>query len=265
MKKISVENLLTWAFTQELGKVGVLADVGQGYSAAWSGMAEVAVLGTIIDRSPNAFGVVPNFVYEGEPHPDAIVVGRAVHRLADLGFDIANGWNPMTDWKDETGLIAEEVERLATEQRGRSDRLSGQHVVSLVISVAVLQRGPDWHADEPKAVQLTSNGKPAWFVRRKAKDSLGKIYEFEDNGFDQRRQRPLKGAYRKWRLDRSIRGDVLSRLDWQLWQSALEQIHAWLSAKWRLSGHELLPFVPSRQPWGVLRKADLSAQAIEKA
>ncbi|MEI2299325.1 hypothetical protein [Ensifer sp. MJa1] len=264
MKKISVEDLLSWAFTQELGKVGVMADVGQGFSAAWMGMAEVASLGTIVDRSPNAFGVIPNFVYEGDPHPDAIIAGRAVHRLADHGFDIANGWNPMADWADEHGLIAEEVARLAEEQRGRSDRLSGQHVVSLVVSAAVLKRGPDWRADAPKAVMLMNKGKPAWFVKRTAKDSLGNAYEYEDNGFDQRRQRPKKGAYRKWRLDRSIRGDVLSRLDWQLWQSALEQIHAWLSFKNRLSTYELLPFFPRRQPWTISKNAPFSAQVIEE-
>jgi hypothetical protein len=264
MKKISVEDLLTWAFTQELGKAGVMADIGQGYSAAWMGMAEVAALGTIVDRSPNAFGVIPSFVYEGDPHPDAVSAGNAVHRLADHGFDIANGWNPMTDWADEHGLIAEEVARLAEEQRGRSDHLSGKHVVSLTISAAVLKRGPDWRADAAKAVMLTSKGKPVWFVKRTAKDSLGNAYYYEDNGFDARRQRPKKGAYRKWRLDRSIRGDVLSRLDWQLWQSALEEVHAWLSFKNRLSTYELLPFFPRRQPWNISKSAPFSAQAIEE-
>lgn len=263
MKKISVENLLNWAFTQELGKVGVMADMGHGFSLAWSGMAEVAALGTIVDRSPNAFGVIPSFVYEGEPHRDAIEAGEAVRRLAEHGFDIADGWNPMTDWTDEYGLIADEVARIADEQRGRSDYLSGQHVVSLVITSAILGRGPDWRAKEPKPVVQMNKGKPVWFVKRKAKDSLGKAYEYEDNGFDRRRQRPLKGAYRKWRLDGSIRGDVLSRLDWQIWRSALEQIHAWLSDKSRLSAHELLPFVPRRQPWGIVKKADISAQDIE--
>lgn len=263
MKNISVEALLTWAFTQELGKVGAAADVGTGFSLAWSGMAEVAALGTIVDRSPNVYGAIPSFVYEGEPHPDAIVVGQAVRDLDKHGFDIATGWNPVRGWSDEQGLIAAEVERIADEQRRRTDRLSGRHIVSLVVSSAVLKRGPCWQAEAPEAAMLTNNGKPAWFVKRKAKDSLGRSYEFEDNGFDQRRQRPVNGAYRKWRLNRSIRGDVLSRLDWQLWQSALGVLHASLSVPCRLSAHELLPFRPVRQPWIGMKSAAESQQVID--
>lgn len=265
MKKISIEALLTWAFTQELGKVGAAADVGTGFSLAWSGMAEVAALGTIVDRTPNVYGAIPSFVYEGEPHPDALVVGDAVRRLDEHGFEIAKGWNPVADWSDDHGLIAAEVARIAEEQRRRTDRLSGPHVVSLVISSAVLKRGPSWQADQPEAVMVSSMGKPAWFVMRKAKDSLGRIYEFEDNGFDKRRQRPVKGAYRKWRLKRSIRGDVLSRLDWQLWQSALKVLHGRLSRPMRLSEHELLPFRPVRQPWIGMKATSGIQQGIDSA
>lgn len=250
MKKISIEALLTWAFTQELGKVGASGTyAGPGYSVAWSGFVEMAALGTMVDRSPNLYGAIPSFVYEGEPHRDAVVVGDAVRALANEGFEIADGWNPVPEWADERGLIAAAVEKVTAEQRDRSDRLSGRHILSLVISSAVLGRGPSWQAEQPKVVMVEHRGKPAWFVMRKAKDRTGKTYHYEDNGFDQRRQRPVKGAYRKWSLDRSVRGDILSRLDWQLWQSCLELLHLRLSAPKRLAEHALLPFRPIRAPW----------------
>lgn len=261
MKKITIEALLTWAFTRELCKVGGPDIATTGYSFAWSNLVEFAALGTMVDRSLNLYGVIPGFINEGEPHLDAVVVGEAVRGLANEGFEIADGWNPVPEWQDDHGLIAAAVEKLAAEQRDRSDRLSGRHIVSMVISSAVLGRGPSWEAEEPKTVMVTHMGKPAWFVVRKTKDRTGKIYEYEDNGFDQRRQRPLKGAYRKWRLDRSIRSDVLSRLDWQLWQSALELLHRRLSAPKRLSEHELLPFRPIRAPW---KSAFGIAQTAEK-
>ena len=69
MKTLTVEKLLQWAYRQELPKaiefVGGMAAIAAGRR-----MDEMAELGTLIDRSPNAWGVVP--VYdEGEPHPDA--------------------------------------------------------------------------------------------------------------------------------------------------------------------------------------------------
>jgi len=261
MKKITIEALLTWAFTRELCKVGGPEIATTGYSFV-SGIAEYLVLGTLIDRSPNAFGVIPSFVHEGKPHLDAVAVGEMVRGLANEGFEIASGWNPVPEWQDDHGLIAAAVEKLAAEQRDRSDRLSGRHIVSMVISSAVLGRGPSWQAEEPKTVVVTRMGKPAWFVMRKAKDRTGQTYHYEDNGFDQRRQRPVKGAYRKWRLDRSIRSDVLSRLDWQLWQSALELLHLRLSAPKCLTSHDLLPFRPIRAPW---KSAAGISQATEKA
>lgn len=248
MKKITIEGLLTWAFTQELCKAG--SSVGTlGYSMAWSGMAEYAALGTIVDRSPNAYGVVPGFVYEGEPHPSALIVGNAVRALADLdGFEVGDGWNPFPDWIDPQGMVADEVARTIADLSIRSDRMNGRHVVNLVISSAILKRGPDWAAKEPRTMPIIGeNGRPLWFVMRSAKDRTGKSYSFEDNGYDPIKKRPRKGAFRKYRLEHSVRGAILSRLDWQLWQSALETLHESLSCLPEFAGMPM--FAPDRYPW----------------
>ncbi|MDR6757825.1 hypothetical protein J2Y48_003122 [Mycoplana sp. BE70] len=256
MKKTTIEQLLTWAFVHELPKVGA----GNGGSlvagSSWNAIVEIAALGTMIDRNPNYYGAIPGYVYEGEPAADALIVGDAVRELAKRdGFEIAAGWHPFPEWEDPHGLICTEVDRVADEQRNRSDRLNGKHVVNLVISAAMLGRGPSWDADEPSARPLIDvNGRAMWFVDRKAKDSLGRVYTYTDNGYDQRRHRPIKGAYRKWRLNRPLRGDILARLDWQLWQSALEVLQDSLCG--RLSAHELFEFVPDRHPWMRVKRAE---------
>lgn len=250
MKKVTtISALLRWAFVEELPKV----ESGRvGPSAApsvWQMMFDVITLGTNIDKSPNGYGVVGNFVNVGDPHPDALLVGDAVRALADRnGFEIMSGWWPFPEWDDPHGIIRAEVDRIAQEQVfERGGRLNGRHVVTLVTSAAILGRGPDWTADMPKVVMLKNGGKDAWFVKRYAKDAFGRNIEYEDNGFNVRRQRPLRGAYRKYRLAEPIRSAVIARLEWQLWQSALEVLHDSLSGG--LSQHDLLPFVPNRQPW----------------
>jgi hypothetical protein len=265
MKKVTIEQLLTWAFVHELPKIGApVADIGAGFSMAWSVMSEVAALGTIVDRSPNAYGVIPGFVTMGDPHPDAVLVGEAVNDLADRGgFEIGEGWNPFPEWSDEHGLIAAEVSRAVAALRLKRDALGGRHVVNLVRRCAILGRGPDWTATQPKVRMVTAKGKPAWFVMKKKHDSLRRVYLFEANGFDERKQRPVKGAYRKYELSEPITGDILSRLDWQLWQDALEQLHEELSG--RLVLNDLLPFRPDRAPWLTRNRAAMSSQPIEKA
>ena len=262
-KMMTIEALLTWAFVEELPKVEE-ARLGPSDlpSSSWA-MADVAILGTTIDKSPNSYGVVGNFIDIGEPHPDALIVGNAVRALARRnGFEIASGWWPFPEWDDPHGIIHAEVDRIAAEQvYERGGRLNGRHVVTLVTSAAILKRGPDWTADEPKVVTVKLNGKDdAWFVKRVAKDAFGRPMEYEDNGFDHRKRRPKKGAYRKYRLSDPIRAAVISRLEWQLWQSALEALHESLSSS--LSSHDLLPFTPNRHPWAPSRKHHMADQGI---
>ncbi len=248
MKTMTIEALLGWAFTAELCKVG---GGGDGLSAvaasSWSMVEGVAALGTLIDRSPNDYGVIPGFIEAGEPHPDAVKIGDEVRALAVRGFEIPDGWQPFPEWADEHGLIAAEVARVAGEVRLKGDRLAGRHVVALVTTAAILGRGPDWEASEPKVKMVEANGKPLWFIKRKSKDAFGCVYEFEADGYDRRKQRPLKGAYRKHELSGPIRGAILSRLDWELWQSALKFLAYMLDG--RLESHRIAPFVPDRQPW----------------
>jgi hypothetical protein len=267
MKKVTIEQLLTWAFTQELCKVGApMADAGGlGYSQAWSITSDMAVLGTIIDRSPNVYGVIPDFISaSSDPHPDAVKVGNAVRAMDEFdsfGYSSNGVWNPFPEWSDEQGLIAAEVARVDEELHLKGERLTGRHIVNMVIRHSILGHGPDWTADEPKVRMVMKAGKPAWFVSKKARDAFNRPFTFETDGFDKRKGRPAKGAYRKYELSAPIRGAIISRMDWQLWQDALHHLHSRLYG--RLQANDLQPFVPDMQPWARLKFRTPPSQAID--
>ncbi|NVP56075.1 hypothetical protein [Mycoplana rhizolycopersici] len=244
MKKVSIERLLTWAFAVELAGWRPEERENLGYgSSAWSIIERVGALGTRIDG-----GTPLGQARREEPQADALIAADAVMGLAARGgFDVAPGWQPFPEWHDGHGLVAAEVARVIEEQRLRGDIVNGDHVVTLVLSSAVLGHGPDWEAEEPFAQPVSMNGKPRWFVKRKAKDAFGRIYEYEADGRDPAKRRPMRGAYRKYELTTPVRGAILSRLDWQLWQDALVHLHESLAP--RLENHVLLPFRPDRQPW----------------
>jgi hypothetical protein len=266
MKTMLIEELLSWAFCEELCKVGSSGG-GDGLTVVaqsnWSVTREMATLGTLIDKSPNFYGVIPGFIEDGEPHADALAVGEAVRWLGrNMFLVIEDGWNPFPDLDDRHGLIAREVERVLCEVRLKGERLSGRHLVGLVTGCAILKRGPDWSAPQPGFRMVMSGGKPAWFVMKKAKDALNREYEFEANGYDAKRCKPVRGAYRKFELDRMMRSDILSRLDWQLWCDALSKIAERLDG--RLVAHRIAGGLPVRAPWARLRKIEAADQGIEK-
>jgi hypothetical protein len=257
MKKITIEKLLHWAFREELPKIGAGTVSVPGFSPT-DVLAGLIELGTGIDKSPNGFGVISGYVYEGEPHPDAILVGEAVRAIGDgRGIDIDAGWAPFPEWDDPHGLIAAAVERVRQRENGRSGRTSARSVAAMMMGIVMVGREPDWHADEPKTAMILKNGKPAWFVKSACKDSFGRDHLVEEDGYDKRKQRPKAGAYRKYRLTENIEGAILDRMEWQLWQSALVALHQKLSAG--LQAHMLLPSEPNYHPW-----ARISQKQAEK-
>ncbi len=264
MKTIGITELLSWAFCQELCKIGSggdgLTSVG---SSNWSLTRDMATLGTLIDKSPNAYGVVPGFIEDGEPHADAVKVGDAVRGLARIGFEIPEGWMPFPEFDDPHGLIAKEVARVVAEVRLKGDRLGGRHLVSLVTGAAILGRGPDWSCTQPKARMVSMNGTPRWFILRKTTDAFGRVFEIESDGFDAVKRRPKKGAYRRYELSQPLRGAILARLDWQLWQDALSALGNDLHG--RLANHQIAAFSADRQPWARLKKSAMVSEGVENA
>lgn len=244
MKTVTIEALLTWAFTRELCKGGVEGG-GEGgrWAQVWRSMGEMAELGLLVDRSPNAFGVIPDFSPdEGRPHADAVMVGEAVRALAQARFAVPGA--PLFPGLDDPhGLIAGEEARAREALRRRGDADNARHVVMIVINAAVLGRGPDIALEQPRFRMMQKYGKPAWFVQRKARDTFGNVYRFEDEGYDARAKRPRRGAYRKWELAEPLIGAALARIDRLWWREALARLHAGLEG--RLAAHRLVCSAPT--------------------
>lgn len=245
MKTMTTFEFLTWAFVHELGKVG--AGGSGGVASSYNAFAAMAELGTLIDRTPNAYGVIPGTIDEGDAHPDALAAGEAVKALARLEFDLPADFSPFPDWPDEHDLIATEVKRVTDEYRLRRQDRRAREIVTLMTSLIVRHRQPDWQADKPGVRMVLKNGNPAWFVVRERKTDLGHAYTIECDGFDQRKRRPFPGAYRKWELSESIRPAILARIDWLIWAWALENINEALTG--RLKDHRLAPFSRVSPPW----------------
>lgn len=260
MKTVTIEGLLTWAFTQELWKVGAGGGVSAVGRSNFSLVSEYGELFSLIDRDPNIYGVVPGFE-EGEPHADAVVAGNAVKALSAMGLHMPPpGWTPFPEFDDPHGVIADEVSRVLAHWYGKGSRAAGEHIVGLTVRCAVMGREPEWRADPPRVVPVRKWGNPAWFVMRRRRDGFGRWYEYETDGYDKRNKRPFKGAYRKFRLAEPLQVAVLGRLEWWMWREALSRVHA--SVANHLTAHRLTAFADLPPPWTDIHS---NSQGIENA
>ncbi|EDQ33937.1 hypothetical protein HPDFL43_05770 [Hoeflea phototrophica DFL-43] len=246
-KQIGIVELLEWAYRHELPKA---ERAGAGMSASvassWGLVYNLGILGTVIDAPTNGYGVVPVSFDEGDPHPDAVIVGEAVAALSSLGVWISDGWSPFPEWADTDGLVAETVARI----RPRLAAITGQEIQTMLIARAVLGRKPDWRGEEPGRAMITRGGKPAWFMKMAGKDAYGNPVEREVDGFNPRSQRPKPGAYRKYRLTDDVEGLAIDRFRRTVWALAVRHVARYVAA-W-LSSHQLTAEVPTLAPWAAV-------------
>jgi hypothetical protein len=254
MKTVTMEELLTWAFVHELPKGGGVDGLDNANSAwrmleasSWGKITSFAELGTLIDRS----GGTNYFIEQGEPHDDAVTVGRAVAQLGRCDIVLPRGWNPLADWPDADGqlrgLAEAAVARVRKRIEDRTQARRGSEMVSLVVGTAILSRPPDWSSEPSKVKMVERGGQPAWFVKRMVADTLGNKHEIEVDGRSGRDRRPVRGAYRKFELSVAPDGDILSRLDHQIWVAVNRRLEAELTGK--LIGHRIVSEDRSMTPW----------------
>ncbi|MER9870235.1 hypothetical protein NKJ35_24210 [Mesorhizobium sp. M0136] len=252
MKTVTIEELLTWAFVHELPKGGGVDGLDNANSAwrmleasSWGKITSFAELGAIIDRGR---GDTENYwIEQGEPHDDAVAVGRAVAGLSRCDVAVPAGWNALADWPDTEGMAEAAVGKAVERYMVRTPQRRAAGIVSLVVGTAILGREPDVVAEPSKVRMIERGGKPAWFVTKRVTDINGQTYDLEVHGYDERKQRPLKGAYRKFEFSTDPTGDILGRLDYQIWVAALRRLEAEIALQ--LTGHRLVFSDRSMTPW----------------
>lgn len=277
MKTVTIEELLVWAFVHELPKGGGTDGLDSIHSAwrqleasSWGKVLGYAELLTLVDRDRTDPGT---WIEQGAPHEDALEVGRAVAELAKYDVMFPEGWNPVIDWTEQGDLTRDAISRAVERFSLRPANKRGSSIVSLVISTAILGRLPDFYAPEPEQAMIERNGKPAWFMRRIAKDAFGREYSLEVDGYNHRAKRPQRDAYVKYEFQPEPLSDILGRVDYQTWVAALLVLESALANS--LTSHRLTYSALSATPW--LEEKDMlgvqlfrafegvSAQNFEKA
>lgn len=252
MKTVTIEELLSWAFVHELTKGGGVEGLDNVNSAwrmlqasSWGKVTSFAELLTLVDVDRHGGGNY--WIEQGEPHDDAVALGALVADLARHDVVLPDGWNALADWPDEEGLVAPTVAGAVERFMLRPFSRRGAGVVSLVVGTAILGRVPDWQAPVSKVRMVERAGRPAWFVMKRVTDRLDQTYDIEVDGFNRRTGKPLKGAYRKLEFSDDPTGDILGRLDYQIWVAALRLLEREIAGK--LVDHRLVPSERSMTPW----------------
>lgn len=257
MKTATIDELLTWSFVHELPKGGGVDGLDNPNSAwrmlqasSWGKVTAWAELMATVDVGR---GAADNFMIEqGAPHDDALALGEAVAELAGYEIVIPAGWSPLPDWPRGDAILASlsdaAVARAVERFTLRPALRRAHHLVSLVVGSAVLCREPGWDAPVPSVRMVERAGRPAWFRSRAVTDAFGRASTVEVDGFNPKAGRPHRDAYRKYEFSDDPVGDILGRLDRELWAVALREIAQ--IARHRLVGHRLLPTVIETAPWG---------------
>lgn len=138
---MDIEAILQWAYRHELPKSAEMSGVGRGTAAGFSGAG-----------GGNAkWEFEPGFpAFLGSPHPDALVVGEAVHGLATIEIDAVASREELLP---EAWRLIEPNDWLRT--RVRVDR------AVYVVSHAKMGNRPEWRAGWSVNRVIGRNGKPA--------------------------------------------------------------------------------------------------------
>lgn len=251
MKKMPIEDLLRWAYRDELPKEAGDRRVGgpMSYGSMFGRISEYSELLTLVDAPPNRWGVVPFAGTNVMPHPDAVAIGEAVQALDAWTLDLPDDWSPLSDMPDlgtlGAGAVGRAVERATvTGDDGRTRRLKTSP--SFLLRRCAILAPPDWHGETPEVKLEMSHGKPRWFRRIVIQGDAGG-YECEVDGYNARRKRPYDDAYQKSYLDPDPTDVAVARAEYEVWHAALELLVIELDGV--LSEHVALATNHPARPW----------------
>lgn len=233
-RSIDIEQLLRWAYREELPKRAWIDSLGLGNS-----FGDASVLGTRISD-----GMVQPYaeMIGAGIADDALKVEEAVNDLAGIRLEVTD---PLVLVADMPELVEEALGAL----NGHTLLLHG-----LVARFAQLSDRPGFECERPKReiVKDTRSGAPLWFVTKKVRCRAGAERFFETrevDGYDRTAQRPMPGAYRKYQWgEPGVRAVVDLRYDYLAWALALKKLSESLVSALSKFSLEVIDRVSL--PWG---------------
>lgn len=254
-RALDIEDLLRWAYREELPKAGRPLPAPALPQPGWFAVGRYAEL--LADIDLNEYGVAPLSISGDAPHDDARRVAAAVEGLAALDLDLPADWSPLADMGDlgQDGAVccARALARLTHIDADGVRRLKATPG-RLVIKHAILGGCPDWRAEAPRRdfVRSAGGGHPQWFVRREiwSTDAFGRDICEEVEApvsVDERSRRPPVGAYRKAVLIPDPTDAAVARAEYEVWRAALDVLAADLDGA--LAEYAPVASRRARRPW----------------
>lgn len=252
----SIEELISWAYLLELPKD---QDQSSNNSIAnWNRLGQYGSLGGI-DVRPEGGAI--QLQWFGLPHPDALIIGKAVTALkskpidwlkeydviaGDLSAlvsinDLSGGRPQRSSEEGNSGWGKRQIEKAALRTGADGRGVAVQHsprdaimvntirTAPLVVRHAKQGTRPDWRTEQMRPVQTLAERSTLAMVigRCRAKN----LY--------------TTGSYCPLRWDPSPIDVVLARADYRVWHEALSELARTLT----LARFDILPFTASPAPW----------------
>jgi hypothetical protein len=256
-----IEDVIAWAWRDELPKVPKRQDGPMQMAGAWDRTGRFAELLSLVDLyGVNQFGAVPDFTADSWPCEDAQLIGGAVMALDEYVLDLPEDWRPAPELDRFGGLGAKAL----SEAWRRMTRDDGQGRLSLRLkpSELIIRRAVmGWDAeamkldDTTQEIERHGNGKPRYFMQATQHQLTGRKVDGEDetvsrlievNGVD-KKGAPLPGAYTKPFLDPNPVHAIIARAEHEIWISALAMVFDAVGSQMR--DVEVLPTSLPVAPW----------------
>ncbi|MCA0404875.1 MAG: hypothetical protein LCH39_01815 [Proteobacteria bacterium] len=252
---MTIEKALEWAYREELPREEPDWLAVAGLEASAIGMADasgpmqrfLANPSQAINAPLNRWGVVGvRLMFERGPHPDALLIGRAVETLCSEAVTLA-GPAPEPDG-DTFG-----AEALWADAYARASARLPRCLRDVIIRRALAGDMQQWEEEAVSRVAIThENGRPRWYrlVEREAVTRDGrKTGEVEraEMIVDVRREpgrRPGKDCYQKYRLEPDPIWMIEARAVYTAWRAALDLLHAELEGQ-----TTRVILMPAQSPW----------------
>lgn len=251
-KRIEIQELLRWAYRDELPKLWNAAQGPEAFGEGWAAVERYSELLAEIDAPRNRYGVVIDFTDLTQPHADALAVADAVQEMDCYDFSVPDGWNPLDDM---TGLgvhgeaaVARALDIITITDAAGVRRLR-KPISQLVMYRTIMGSPPEWEGEQPAVKPVKEFGAIKWFRRVFIPlngNGFGG-YEAEVDGFNTRKRMPYPDAYKKYYLDPDPQEAIIGRAEYELYHHALGQLVENLAGK--LEKWLVMPTLLTARPW----------------